>query len=501
MMRFFGSHYHRGAPPREPISPARAEPGAPFRRLSARFAAAALALLIAGDAVAQANPTRRPAQRPVRQPAARPAQLAAHPCGFTADTARGADSLTTTYVVSGVRVIHRCATANDVVAANLYLLGGVRQTTAENAGIEPLLLEASERGTRSYPKNELRRRMARLGSAIAVSAGVDWTVLGLRSTSAAFDSTWVILADRLMHPTLDSGEVELIREQLVNGLRQRQENADALVTQLADSLAWEGHPYSREPIGTETSIARMRVADLRKYHADQMVTSRMLLVVVGNVEQARVQRLVRQTVGRLPAGSYQWTLPPTATPVRTSITTVRRQLPTNYIMGYFQGPAASSPDYQALRVASAALSGRLFGEIRSRRNLTYAVESPFVERALATGGLYVTTVQPDEVLGIMRREIEDLQTDLVPQRGLELLVSQFITEYFLDNETNAAQADFLARAHLFRGDWRAAGRFVDELRRVTPEDVRRVAREYMKNIRFAYVGDPSRVREASIRGF
>ena len=496
-----------GAPPRDTISPRDVARASSLRRSAVRIVASVLTMLLAGDLAAQANPARQPARRPVRQPSARPAppaqqpQRAEHPCGFSADTTGGADSLTTTYAVGGVRVIHRCVTANDVVAANLYLLGGVRQTTAENAGIEPLLLEASERGTRSYPKNELRRRMARLGSAIAVAPGVDWTVLGLRSTTDAFDSTWVILADRLMHPTLDAGEFELIREQLVNALRQRQESADALVAQLADSLAWEGHPYMREPVGSEASVARLNIADLRKYHAEQMVTSRMLLVVVGNVERSRVERLVSQTVGRLPAGDYQWTLPPAPAAVRTSLLTVRRPLPTNYIMGYFQGPPASSPDYQALRVASAALSGRLFGEIRSRRTLTYAVESPFVERALATGGLYVTTVQPDTVLAIMRREIDDLQSQLVPERGLELLVSQFITEYFLDNETNAAQADFLARAHLFRGDWRAAGRFVDELRQVTPEQVRRVARQYMRNIRFAYVGDPSRVRESSVRGF
>ena len=65
--------------------------------------------------------------------------------------------LTTSFDVSGVRVILRQNAANNVVAANLYLLGGARQVSPGNAGIEPVLLEVSERGTRRYPKNMLRR--------------------------------------------------------------------------------------------------------------------------------------------------------------------------------------------------------------------------------------------------------------------------------------------------------------------------------------------------------
>ncbi len=52
-----------------------------------------------------------------------------------------ADSGTTSYEVAGVPVVHRHA-ANDVVAANLYLLGGVRQVTPATSGLEPFLLEA-----------------------------------------------------------------------------------------------------------------------------------------------------------------------------------------------------------------------------------------------------------------------------------------------------------------------------------------------------------------------
>lgn len=407
--------------------------------------------------------------------------------------ALAADSLTTRFEVSGVTVILRRNTSNQVVAASLYLLGGTRNETAANAGIEPFYLWSSERGTQHYSRDALRAKTAALGSTIVVEPRDDWTMFGFRGVRATFDSTWALWADRLMNPTLDSAQVEQVRTQVLTAVRQRTDSPDDLVQYLADSVAYVGHPYALAAAGTERSLAAITVADLRRWRESQLVTSRMLLVVVGDVDRATLERLVAGTIGRLPRGNYRWTPPPDVGSRRASAVIIPRQLPTNYILGYYTGPRADDRDYQALRIAAAVLGARLFTEVRSRRNLTYAVEAPFIERAISAGGLYVTTVAPDSVLDIMRREIAALQRQPVDAENLHVIVQQFITEYFLNNETNAEQANFLARAELYRGDYRAASRFVDELRSVTPDDVRAAARRYMRDVRFAYVGDPTRV--------
>jgi predicted Zn-dependent peptidase len=113
----------------------------------------------------------------------------------------------------------------------------------------------------------------------------------------------------------------------------------------------------------------------------------------------------------------------------------------------------------------------------------------------------VTTTRPDTTLALMRSELKNLQTTRVPTENLRPLIQQFLTEYFLDNETTGAQADFLARAELYRGDFRAADRFVADLRAVTGEDVQRVAQEYMKQMRFAYIGAPSQVNRFRLMAF
>jgi zinc protease len=410
-------------------------------------------------------------------------------------------TLTTSFDVSGVHVILRKNDANNVVAANLYLLGGARQVTEANAGIEPILLDVSERGTQRYPRAALRRAMARLGSEIVVAPSADWTMFGIRSSTEVFDSTFAIFADRLTHPILARSDVNLVKTQYLSGIRQRRDDPDALASYLADSITFTGHPYSVSVVGNEKSIQSVDSAALREYQRTQVVTSRMLLVVVGNVDQAHIEQLVAQTIGQLPRGNYRWTAPPRIPELQTALVVERRQLPTNYILGYYSGPLASGSDYQALRVATSVLTGRMFAEIRTRENLTYDVHAPFVDRAATAGGLYVSTVSPDTTLKLMHAAVADLQQGMLDPVGLKQLEEQFITEYFLDNETNAAQADFLARSQLYEGDYRAADRFVNELKNVTPEAVQRVARKYMKNFRFAYVGDPSKLNPGTISLF
>jgi zinc protease len=227
----------------------------------------------------------------------------------------------------------------------------------------------------------------------------------------------------------------------------------------------------------------------------------MLVVVVGNIDRPHVEQLVGKTLAQLPRGSYVWSSPRAPGTQQRALVIRDATLPTNYLLGYFAGPNARDPDYQALRVASAVLSGRFFTEIRSRRNLSYEVDAPFLDRVVASGGVYVTTTDPNQTLKVMRTELDRLQHELIDPQGLERLTQQFITDYFLKNETNADQATFLARAQIYLGDYRAADHFVDDLRKVRPDDVRRVARQYMRDFRFVYLGKRDALSRALIDQF
>ena len=337
------------------------------------------------------------------------------------------DSAATSFEVDGVRVILRRNSANDVIAANLYLLGGTRQLTEQNEGIEALMLMTSEGGTRRFPKPVLRALTARLGVTIAIEPGLDWTLFGLKTLRTDFDSSWALFADRVVAPRLDSIDIERARAQMVASALQADADPDAAVEHLVEGLMYTGHPYRLHPLGTTSSLRVLSPSAVKRYHDTEVVRSRLLLVVVGNLDRQQLERAVHSTLGTLPAGSYHWTPAPPLTPAEERAKLVARTLPTNYVLGYYVGPRPGTRDYAALRIATAILSGRLFSEVRSRRNLAYAVEAPFVDGAVTLGGFYVTTTDPTAALEAMQAEVLRLQKDQVDPAGLHTLVGALRT--------------------------------------------------------------------------
>jgi zinc protease len=76
---------------------------------------------------------------------------------------------------------------------------------------------------------------------------------------------------------------------------------------------------------------------------------------------------------------------------------------------------------------------------------------------------------------------------------LHQYVNTFRLEYLTRNGSDADQADLLARAELYLGDYSHTDRFLQQLYRVGPEDVQRVANRYMRVIQWAYIGDTDRM--------
>jgi len=412
------------------------------------------------------------------------------------------DSLTVNYEVNGLPVIQRSVYSSDVVAVQLYLLGGVRQLTPATQGMETMLLETTEHGSAAYPKAAMRSAVGRTGSSIGYSAEVDWTVYEFHGLRQAFDSTWAVFADRLLHPTLAPADVELVRTRLVRSAARRRMSPASHVYYLADSLAFAGHPYALHPAGTEASLAGITPAMLRRYHEEQLVTSRMLLVVVGNVPRATVEAAVRSSLGQLPRGEYRWALPDPVPPsAARGAVLEQRAVNTNYLLGLFDGPAATSEDHAAFEVALAILSSRLFGAIREDKSLSYSASAPFMNRGLTGGGMYVSTHRPKDAVPIMREQLRRLRAEPLDAYALRRFVEGWTLEYFYDHATSEAQAAHLARFQLLHGDWRAGVQRMQALRAVRSSDVRTAAARYMKDIRFAYVGDTTRVDRRELGKF
>lgn len=402
-------------------------------------------------------------------------------------------ALVSEFEINGLKVLVKRRSASPTVAAGLFLRGGVRNLTKETAGVENMMLSVATEASRRFPRAVLRRELARTGTQIGGGSNRDFGALSVAATRADFDRAWSIFTDIALNPTFLPADVERIRQQTLTGLRERNSNADAYLEELSEQAVFKGHPYENETSGTIENITKFTAADLRAFHRNAMQTSKLLLVIVGDLDAETLKPRIAAAFGRLPSGNYVEKPLPALRFDKPAVEITERELPTNYVQGTFAAPAPGDADIYAMRVATTILSERIREEVRDRRSLSYAPSASLDNRAANTAGIYVSAVDANQAVAVMLDEIKRLQTELVDEYTISGVVGQYLTTYYVGQETNGAQVANLATTELVGGGWRNASLVLDKTRQVKPADVRRVAQKYIRNIRFAVLGDPNNI--------
>jgi zinc protease len=399
----------------------------------------------------------------------------------------------TVFDVNGLKVLVKRRPSAPTVAAGLFIRGGARNINPKNAGIENFDLDAAVEAGTAYPRAAVRRELSRTGSSIGASSTKDFSVISLASTRQNFDRMWNVFTDVSMNPAFAADDVERVRGQILAGIRESETSPDAALQAFQDRVIYAGHPYANDVDGTTATIGALTAADLRAYHKNLMQTSRLLLVVVGDVDPNELKTRVAASFGKLPRGSYKDEPLPSIDFSKGSVDISPRAIQTNYVQGIFAAPSLSNPDYFAMRVATTILQQMVYEEVRVKRQLSYAPSADLNNFAANTANIYVTAVDANQAVKVMLQQIEELKSNEIDQDTIDGMAGQFLTNYYLGQETNAAQAGELARYELIGGGWRNSFEFLNRIRAVRSADVAAVVRKYMKNIRFVVIGDPKSI--------
>lgn len=454
--------------------------------MSMRHTAAALsALLLIGCGGASSD---APAE-PVREAWSAPAPV-------VSDRAEGLTANTMAFEVDGIPVLLKQTPGSPIVATQVVIAGGVHDDLSGTEGLDALTLRVLEHGgPTGMTKTEYAQQLDAVGSSIGASSGYDYAIVSCASVVPALDLTWDLFSRTLRQPAFREADLELMRERQLQNIRTRFDSPDAAMGELLKEAYYAGHPYQHRPEGFEQTVSSFELDDLRATHEALMTRDRLRVIVVGDVTPERVSDWVRATLSDLPDGDGDVpsaTGTPFASDSLDPVLEQRDGLPTTYILGYFDAPAPTDPDFAALQLGLEVLSDRLFEEVRTRRNLTYAVASGIAQRGANTGYLYVTATDPETTVGVMLDTVAGMTIDGgISEDDLQDQIEMYLTRYWMGLQQNGQQASTLARWWMIGGGWLEADAHADRLRALTPADVQSAMRTYVRDIRWAMVGtDP-----------
>lgn len=350
-------------------------------------------------------------------------------------------------------------------------------------------LDAAIEKANSYVAPNLYPRIIEENGGVGMNAGTseDSTDYFYNFPANRVELWFYLESARFLHPVLREfyKERSVVREE--RRMRTESSPQGKLFEQLLGG-AMTAHPYRVPPVGWASDIENLRTADAKKFFDTYYVPGNIAIAVVGDVEPARIEALAQEYFGRLPKKPLPSPVttvePPQEGPRHIDVATPAQPFE---LISYHR-PDQHDKDDPVFDVIAAVLSGGrtsvMYKDLVRDKRLAVAAGA----EATAPGGKYPglflfylvpgvghTSVENeaefDRILaGFKKNKVDDATLARVKTRTRAALIRQ------LDN--NAGLAQSLATYYMNYGDWRMLFHSIDEIDKVTAEDVQRVANQY-----------------------
>ncbi len=294
-------------------------------------------------------------------------------------------------------------------------------------------------------------------------------------------------SDRFKNPVLREfyKEKEVVRE-------ERRSNESQPIGRLVEeflSVAYTAHPYGRPTLGWPSNITATTMEDAREFYNTYYVPSNITIAIAGDVQPNEAKELAKQYFGDLKEG-------PEPPPVYTKEPeqrgerrfTIQGQSQPFFLMGYHT-VAQDHPDSKALQLLGSVLSGGRTSILYKRMveeeqtALQVSAFNGFPGQKYET--LFATLAIPNQNFGVdtmetsILAEIEKIKNDGVSQEALDRARTNARANLIRSLDSNSGLASSLASAENLRGDWRKVFTDIEELNKVTVDDIQRVANKYL----------------------
>ncbi len=393
-------------------------------------------------------------------------------------------------MVDGFKVIYK-PTVNQIVSARFFIKGGTNNYTKAQEGIENLAIAlATDGGTTKFPKEEYHRQLERMGSEIDGGSSFDFATISLSCIQKNFNNSWNLFEDAIIAPAMTEEEFAKKKEEMISNVQQAESDPDAYLGEMAMNDAFANLNYDKRTGGSEASLEKMTLADVKAHYKKVLNKSQCFIVVVGKVDKNDLIEKVRKMIKSLPEGNYVAPKPTTLNITQSTLNPEERKIATNYIRGIMNAPVYGTPESYAMQIAFAILSDRMFDEIRTKRSLSYAPAAFYSTNLNPFTNIYVSTTDPKQAVQVMIDELKKVKKEGFTEEEIRNQKTSYVTSYYMGMETNAAQTQSLGSQEV-KGSWKNMVNFIDNINKTNPKLVNETFNKYVTAIRWSYLGAQS----------
>lgn len=386
-------------------------------------------------------------------------------------------------------ILHQDNTTPIVAVTILYHVGSkneVEGRTGFTHFFEHLMFE----GSPNIPRGEYFKITQSAGGTLNANTSQDRTFYYELLPSNQLELGLWLESERLFHLRIDSTGVETQRAVVKEERKQSYDNRPygSLIEETM-SHAYKVHPYKWTPIGFPQDINQATLQEFKDFHDTYYVPNNATLSIAGDIDLETTRKLVEKYFGDIPRGTKPLYRPSVVEPPQTAEVrdTIYDNIQLPAVIIAYHMPAQGTPDSYALSMLTTLLSdgesSRLSKSVVDKQQLGLQVMAfPF---ALEDPGLFLTFglvnmgVSPDVLEKAILDEFEKVKTEEIGDMEFKKLQNKTENDFVTGNSTIAGIAENLANYRVYFGDANLINTEIDRYMKVTREDLKRVANQYL----------------------
>ncbi|MGH8070930.1 MAG: M16 family metallopeptidase [Candidatus Entotheonellia bacterium] len=377
--------------------------------------------------------------------------------------------------------------AVPLVTVQVWYRVGSRNERPGITGISHFLEHMMFKGTPKYGPGIYSQLLQRYGGTQNAFTSYDMTAYYSVLPAARLELALDLEADRMTNLLLDPNEIKAEREVVKEERRLRENAPTGPMYEELGALAFKAHSYHWPIIGWMSDIEAISREDLLAHYKSYYVPNNATVIIVGDVDTGQTMEAVRRHFDPIPSGP---TPPPVRPPEPPQLGEHRAEIPRPTALAAiaiaYHIPAFDHADALPLEVLSQILSqgqsSRLYRELVYQRQLASSINTDADLRIDPSLFTIVSMLQagksPAEVEAALYEQLDQVTAESIADRELQKAINQALSAFVFRQDSIQQQGFTIGSFHTLQS-YKVINEYIERLRRVTKEDVARVARLYL----------------------
>ena len=390
---------------------------------------------------------------------------------------------------NGVRYIYVPQIGSLATTVLVLVSTGSEYETKEINGISHFLEHLCFKGTKNRPtSNLIAEELDALGAEYNAFTGSEVTGYYAKVANKNFENILDVVSDLYLNPIVDQNEMNKERGVIIEEINMYEDLPMEKVRENFGSLLYGDQPAGWSIAGTKEVIQKLNRDDVLSYRNKHYVAAKTTVVVAGGVEDP--EELVARKFASIGEGEKIEKLRTIESQSVPQVDLQAKQTDQTHLVIGVRAFDMHDPRRYTLSVISDILGGsmssRLFKKVREEMGAAYYVRSS-PDLGSDCGALVVSTgidrERVKEIISAILGELKRFTTDLVPESELLKSKEHISGRLILQLETSDEVAGYYGSEEAMSGEVRTPAEILENIRKVTAEDIMSVAKEIIRDDR------------------